>query len=52
MAYIRTFFEQSGHWMMAANVATKLLGFAAVVFVTRHTTEEAYGAYSLSLIHI
>ena len=35
--------------MMAANVVTKLLGFAAVVFVTRHTSEEAYGAYSYAM---
>ena len=35
--------------MMAANVVTKLLGFAAVVFVTRNTTEGEYGAYSYAM---
>ena len=34
---------------MAANVVTKLLGFAAVVFVTRNTTEGDYGAYSYAM---
>jgi len=46
---MRTFFQRSGHWMMAANVVTKLLGFAAVVFVTRHTSEAEYGAYSYAM---
>ena len=32
--------------MMAANVLNKLMGFAAVVYVTRNTTEAAFGAYS------
>lgn len=31
---------------MAANVLNKLMGFAAVVYVTRNTTEAAFGAYS------
>jgi len=35
--------------MMAANVVTKLLGFGAVVFVTRCTTESEYGAYSYAM---
>ena len=35
--------------MMAANVLNKLLGFVAVVFVTRNTTAEAYGAYSYAM---
>lgn len=35
--------------MMAANVITKLLGFGAVVFVTRCTTEAEYGAYSYAM---
>lgn len=48
-AYLRTFFQRSGHWMMGANAVTKLLGFAAVIIVTRHTTEEAYGAYSYAM---
>ena len=37
--YVKAFLLRHGHWMMAANVVTKLLGFAAVVFVTRNTTE-------------
>jgi O-antigen/teichoic acid export membrane protein len=48
-AYLRTFLSRQGHWVVAANVITKLLGFAAVVFVTRHTTEQAYGAYSYAM---
>ena len=32
--------------MMAANVLNKLMGFAAVVYVTRNTSEAAFGAYS------
>ena len=35
--------------MMAANVVTKIMGFAAVVFVTRHTTESDYGSYSYAM---
>jgi len=34
---------------MAANVATKVLGFLAVIVVTRSTTEEAYGSYSYAM---
>ena len=49
LTYIKTFFQRHGHWMMAANVVTKLLGFAAVVFVTRNTTEGEYGAYSYAM---
>lgn len=46
---MRTFVERSGHWMVAANVVTKFMGFAAVVFVTRHTSESSYGAYSYAM---
>ena len=49
LTYIKTFFQRHGHWMMAANVVTKVLGFAAVVFVTRSTTEGEYGAYSYAM---
>ena len=49
VAYLKTFLQRSGHWMMAANVVTKVMGFAAVVFVTRSTTEEAYGAYAYAM---
>lgn len=31
---------------MAANVLNKIMGFAAVVYVTRNTTEAEFGAYS------
>ena len=47
--YVKAFLRRHGHWMMAANVVTKLLGFAAVVFVTRNTTEGEYGAYSYAM---
>ena len=47
--YVKAFLQRHGHWMMAANVVTKLLGFAAVVFVTRNTTEGEYGAYSYAM---
>ncbi|MED5317858.1 MAG: hypothetical protein VX758_01845 [Bacteroidota bacterium] len=47
--YVKAFLLRHGHWMMAANVVTKLLGFAAVVFVTRNTTEGEYGAYSYAM---
>ena len=47
--YVKAFLRRHGHWMMAANVVTKLLGFAAVVFVTRNTTEGEYGAYSFAM---
>ncbi len=49
IAYLKTFLSRQGHWVVAANVVTKLLGFAAVVFVTRNTTEQAYGAYSYAM---
>ena len=32
--------------MVLANVATKVLGFAAVAYVTRHTTEQDFGVFS------
>ena len=32
--------------MVLANVATKVLGFAAVAYVTRHTTEQDFGLFS------
>ena len=39
-AFLNTFFRRQGHWMVLANVATKVLGFAAVAL--RHTPH--YGA--------
>ena len=32
--------------MVLANVATKVLGFAAVAYVTRHTTAQDFGVFS------
>ena len=49
MSYVKAFLRRHGHLMMAANVTTKLLGFGAVIFVTRCTTEEDYGAYSYAM---
>ena len=46
IAFIQEFFRRKGQWMMAANVLNKLMGFAAVVYVTRNTSEAAFGAYS------
>ena len=45
-AFLNTFFQRQGHWMVLANVATKVLGFAAVAYVTRHTTEQDFGVFS------
>ena len=45
-AFLNTFFQRQGHWMLLANVATKVLGFAAVAYVTRHTTEQDFGVFS------
>lgn len=47
--FLRAFWQRHGHWMMAANVVTKLLGFGAVIFVTRNTTEGEYGAYAYAM---
>ena len=47
--FLRAFWQRHGQWMMAANVVTKLLGFGAVIFVTRKTTEGAYGAYAYAM---
>ena len=47
--FIREFFRRQGLWMMSANALSKVFGFAAVVYVTRNTTEEAFGAYSYAL---
>ena len=47
--FIREFLRRQGLWMMSANALSKVLGFAAVVYVTRNTTEEAFGAYSYAL---
>ena len=45
-AFLNTFFQRQGHWMVLANLATKVLGFAAVAYVTRHTTEQDFGVFS------
>ena len=45
-AFLNTFFQRQGHWMVLANVATKVLGFVAVAYVTRHTTEQDFGVFS------
>ena len=47
-AYLKSFLTRQGHWMMLANVVTKLFGFAAVVYVTRNTTEVDYGSFSFA----
>lgn len=47
--YLLEFFNRHGHLMMASSVVTKLMGFAAVVFVTRHTTALDYGAFSYAM---
>ena len=47
--FILEFLRRQGLWMMSANALSKVLGFAAVVYVTRNTTEEAFGAYSYAL---
>ena len=47
--FIREFLRRQGLWMMSANALSKVFGFAAVVYVTRNTTEEAFGAYSYAL---
>ena len=47
--YLLEFFKRHGHLMMASSVVTKLMGFAAVVFVTRHTTALDYGSFSYAM---
>ena len=47
--FILEFLRRQGLWMMSANALSKVLGFMAVVYVTRNTTEEAFGAYSYAL---
>ena len=47
--FILEFIRRQGLWMMSANALSKVLGFAAVVYVTRNTSEEAFGAYSYAL---
>lgn len=49
LAFIQEFFRRKGQWMMAANVLNKIMGFTAVVYVTRNTTEAEFGAYSYAL---
>lgn len=44
--YITSFNQRKGLWILAANILSKLLGFATVIFVTRHTTEVQFGLYS------
>ena len=47
--YLLQFFNRHGHLMVASNVVTKLMGFVAVVFVTRQTTAADFGAYSYAM---
>ena len=47
--YLLEFFKRHGHLMMASSVVTKLMGFAAVVFVTRHTSALDYGSFSYAM---
>ncbi len=46
--YIQSFTARKGIWILLANVLSKGMGFASIVFVTRSTTEEAFGSYAFS----
>lgn len=50
--YLRRFLARDGLWMMASQGAVKVLGFVAVVLVTRTTSETEYGwyAYAMGLV--
>ena len=50
--YLRRFLARDGLWMMASQGAVKVLGFVAVVLVTRTASETEYGwyAYAMGLV--
>ena len=47
--FLNQFLERQGHWMLASHGAVKVLGFAAVVAVTRVVTEADYGLYAYAI---
>ena len=47
--FLNQFLERQGHWMLASHGAVKVLGFAAVVAVTRVVTEADYGLYAYAM---
>ena len=50
--YLRRFLARDGLWMMASQGTVKVLGFVAVVVVTRTASETEYGwyAYAMGLV--
>ena len=50
--YLRRFLARDGLWMMASQGTVKVLGFVAVVLVTRTASETEYGwyAYAMGLV--
>lgn len=50
--YLRRFLARDGLWIMASQGAVKVLGFVAVVLVTRTASETEYGwyAYAMGLV--
>ncbi len=50
--YLRRFLARDGLWMMASQGTVKMLGFVAVVLVTRTASETEYGwyAYAMGLV--
>ena len=50
--YLRRFLARDGLWMVASQGAVKVLGFVAVVLVTRTASETEYGwyAYAMGLV--
>lgn len=44
--FLSSFNKRKGLWILAANLLSKLLGFASVLLVTRQCTESEFGAYS------
>ena len=47
--YLRRFLARDGLWMMASQSAVKMLGFVAVVLVTRTVSETEYGWYAFAM---
>jgi len=47
--FLNQFLERQGHWMLASHGAVKVLGFAAVVAVTRIVAEADYGLYAYAM---
>ena len=47
--YLRRFLARDGQWMMASQGTIKVLGFAAVVLVTRTASETEYGWYAYAM---